>query len=294
MVVTTPLQKLRVRDCSHPSIEEKRSNAGEMSERKRFGGSRTLRQTPAAGAALLFALGATSLFAAGIVRAKSRPGGALRAQQSESQAQQNKPPAQPPATQTGQNPSEKAKQGIVASVVAGKTPAPPPETPEALLEAEELARRVPEKTKEAIMASLNASNSPTADDKLGGFHEESGVAGETVTGKWINSPDEPSPYFNPAINRDAISEETPADQQLRNTIARPEIFWHVHPAGIVTVGKFRYMWSQAPSAIDLAGAAPGAIDIVVGARDDTVYFYERSGRVLTLDLQDFMNQTGSK
>jgi hypothetical protein len=185
--------------------------------------------------------------------------------------------------------SRNSKQKISASAVSGKLPAAPQETPEELLEAEQLARRVPEKAKEAILASIKASNLPTAGDLLGGFHEESGVGGETALGAWVNSPGKPGPYFNPAIDRIATMEEIPADQNRRDEIARPKVFWHVHPAGIVKVGTLTYFWEQAPSDLDRASAAPGAINIVVGARDGTVYFYGREGPVLTLSLEDFLN-----
>lgn len=179
-------------------------------------------------------------------------------------------------------------QGISASAVAGKLPRTPQESPEELLEAEHLARRVPDKAKAAILAAIKSSNLPTSDDSLGGFHEESGVGGEAGSGGWVNSPGKPGPYYNPAINRLATMEELPANQHLRNMIAQPEVFWHVHPAGTVKVGAFTYYWEQAPSDVDRAAAAPGAINIVIGARDETVYFYSREGPILTLSLQEFL------
>lgn len=179
-------------------------------------------------------------------------------------------------------------QKISALAVSGKLPAAPQETPEELLEAEQLARRVPEMAKQAILAAIKASDSPTADDLQGGFHEESGVGGEAASGNWVNSPGKPGPYFNPAIDPVATMEEIPADQGLRNKIARPEVFWHVHPAGVVKVGHLTYFWEQAPSDVDRAAAAPGAINIVIGAGDGAVYFYHREGPVLTLSLEDFL------
>ena len=83
-------------------------------------------------------------------------------------------------------------------------------------------------------------------------------------------------------------DEIPADQKLRNRIARPEVFWHVHPAGIVKLGTLTYFWEQAPSDLDRAAAAPGAINIVIGARDQTIYFFNCEGPVLTLSLEDFL------
>ena len=187
-----------------------------------------------------------------------------------------------PQTSTG------GAQGISASAVAGKLPRAPQETPEELLQAEQLARRVPDKAKAAILAAIKSSNLPTSDDSLGGFHEESGVGGEAGSGGWVNSPGKPGPYFNPAIDRLATMEEVPDNQHLRNMIVQPEVFWHVHPAGVVKVGAFTYYWEQAPSDVDRAAAAPGAINIVIGARDQTVYFYSRKGPILTLSLQDFL------
>ncbi|HKT48621.1 MAG TPA: hypothetical protein VJP87_13945 [Candidatus Acidoferrales bacterium] len=182
----------------------------------------------------------------------------------------------------------KSKQKISASAVSGRLPAAPPETPAELLEAGQLARRVPEIVKQAILASIKASNLPTTEDLQGGFHEESGVGGEAVSGNWVNSPGKPGPYFNPAIDPVATMDEIPADQKLRNRIARPEVFWHVHPAGIVKLGTLTYFWEQAPSDLDRAAAAPGAINIVIGARDQTIYFFNCEGPVLTLSLEDFL------
>jgi hypothetical protein len=196
------------------------------------------------------------------------------------------------ASQSNSNPAPhtvtKSKQKISASAVKGIPPAAPPESPEDFLAAEQIARRVPEKAMEAILASIRASSLPTANDLQGGFHEESGVGGETASGAWIDSFGKPGPYFNPAVDRVATMEEIPADQNLRDEIAHPEVFWHIHPAGVVRVGTLTYFWEQAPSDLDRVSAAPGAINIVVGALDHTVYFYNRRGPVLTLSLEDFL------
>jgi hypothetical protein len=50
------------------------------------------------------------------------------------------------------------------------------------------------------MNSLNASNAPTADDKKGGFHEESVKWGTDASGNVVVSPSVPGAYAPPGTN----------------------------------------------------------------------------------------------
>lgn len=64
----------------------------------------------------------------------------------------------------------------------------------------------------------------------------------------------------------------------------PDGTYHVHPAGTNNGQVF----AQPPSPGDRAAAQPaGSIHIVVGARDQTVYFYDASGQKATLPLPVF-------
>lgn len=121
---------------------------------------------------------------------------------------------------------------------------------------------MPQAVKAGIMASLNASNAPTADDTKGGFHEESGVAGTDTSGKLVISPDKPGPYANPDTTTEAHTSGQPVDQNARNSIANVTVGWHIHPSGTTATHE----WNQPPSAADRSAAIPGAINIVVGAR----------------------------
>lgn len=142
---------------------------------------------------------------------------------------------------------------------------------------------MPQAVKGAIMASLNASNAPSGADKTGGFHEESGVAGTDVNRKLVISPDKPGPYANPDTTNEAHT-SGPVDQNVRNSIANVTVGWHIHPSGTTAT----HNWNQPPSAADRSSAIPGAINIVVGARNKTVYFYGSSGPVVHMKLKDFM------
>jgi len=63
-----------------------------------------------------------------------------------------------------------------------------PETAQSQVTPQSLAAQVPADAKGAIMNALNASNAPTADDKKGGFHEESVKWGTDASGNVVVSP----------------------------------------------------------------------------------------------------------
>jgi RHS repeat-associated protein len=81
--------------------------------------------------------------------------------------------------------------------------------------AQGLAAQVPSTVKAAIMGSVDASNEPTSDDKTGGFHEESGLAGTDASGNLVISPDKPGRYGNPDTTSE-LHPGPPADQDVRN------------------------------------------------------------------------------
>jgi hypothetical protein len=146
--------------------------------------------------------------------------------------------------------------------------------------AQNLASQVPSEVKAAIADSVRASNSPTEDDKKGGFHEESGIAGTNTSDKLVISPEKPGPYANPDTSSEAHTSQKPVDQNVANTIAKVTVSWHVHPSGSTAT----HTWNQPPSAGDRQGVVPGAINIVVGARNKTVYFYDSSSPPVQMDL----------
>jgi hypothetical protein len=151
-----------------------------------------------------------------------------------------------------------------------------------------LAAQIPCDVRAAIARALNDSNGPTADDKKGGFHEEYGVAGRDASGKWVISRDKPGPYANPDTTDHVSPSGKAADRSVAYSIVDPRVAFHVHPGGTTARGK---TWVQPPSDKDKAAAIPGTINIVFGARDKTVYFYNSSGVIgKPMKLKDFLGQ----
>jgi hypothetical protein len=134
---------------------------------------------------------------------------------------------------------------------------------------------------------IKDSNSPTADDKTGGFHEEYAVAGTNASGGWVVSRDKPGPYANPDTADHVSPSGKPANQEVANSIVDPRVVAHVHPSGTTAT----HSWVQGPSAADRAAALPGQINIVFGARDHKVYFYNNAGDIgKPMKLKDFLGQ----
>jgi RHS repeat-associated protein len=146
-----------------------------------------------------------------------------------------------------------------------------------------LAAQVPPAAKAAIANALNASNSPTADDKKGGFHEESVKWGTDASGNVIVSPSVPGAYAPPGTNPN--TNFTPANPQTDQNLSTVDAFAHIHPKG----GGDR-SFVQGPSAADLKFAGQSsAINLVVGAADKKVYFFNGSGVIGSpMKLKDFM------
>ena len=79
----------------------------------------------------------------------------------------------------------------------------------------------------------------------------------------------------------------PANQEVANSIVDPRVVAHVHPSGTTAT----HSWVQGPSAADRAAALPGQINIVFGARDHKVYFYNNAGDIgKPMKLKDFLGQ----
>lgn len=177
--------------------------------------------------------------------------------------------------------------------------AQPPQTPPPSPLAQSLAVRVPQSVKDAIRASVNASNSPTPDDKMGGFHEEGGMWVTTTDKKLAVLPAVPGPYAKPNEGSH-IDPELSVIPMPSDKIASFDGSWHVHPRGgviedrktkhngVITETKITEVFVQQPSPRDIAAAA-APINIIVGAQDETVYFYNSSGVVATEPLAAFFS-----
>jgi RHS repeat-associated protein len=152
---------------------------------------------------------------------------------------------------------------------------------------ESLRDQIPPDVRATMATAIKDSNSPTTDDKQGGFHEEYGVAGTNASGGWVVSRDKPGPYANPDTADHVSPSGKPANQDVANSIVNPQVNFHVHPSGTTAT----HAWAQRPSAADKAAALPGRINIVFGARDNKVYFYNNSGVIGNpMKLKDFLGQ----
>jgi hypothetical protein len=153
---------------------------------------------------------------------------------------------------------------------------------------------VPSEVRAAIMASVKASDSPTADDKKGGHHEEGGMWGIDDQGGLMVLNSKPGRAVD--MNTAAAVEIFLGDFSnpgLTKHVVTLTGAWHVHPSAVewrtsalsglhVKVREFE----QPPSDVDIAEAVCN-INIVVGARDGVVYFYDAKGVFFTEALDHF-------
>jgi hypothetical protein len=149
--------------------------------------------------------------------------------------------------------------------------------------AQQLASQVPDDVKDAIDESVKASNSPTQDDKKGGMHEEGGVWGTTTDNKTVVVPAKPGPAEKPGEKEVHIDPGNSKDPSLKDNLKSVDGAWHVHPKGH---GDVQFV--QPPSKADKDAALTTGTNIVVGAADKKVYFYNNSGGVGEMSLKDFM------
>jgi RHS repeat-associated protein len=151
-----------------------------------------------------------------------------------------------------------------------------------------LRDQIPHQARLALATLILDSNTPTADDTAGGFHEEYGVAGLNEYGDWMVSKDKPGAYRNPDVDRVARPSGQPRDQELANSMVDLRVVAHAHPGGKTAAGNF---WNQPPSDADRAAALPGVINIVFGVADKVVYFFNSSGQIGNpMTLKDFLKR----
>jgi RHS repeat-associated protein len=149
--------------------------------------------------------------------------------------------------------------------------------------------------KKAIMDSVNASNSSTADDKKGGFHEEGGQAISITTGDTVTLPAQPGKYSDPRVPGGiaTVDPSNAVNPNMKSQIESLLVTWHVHPGGTMTeiTGNTQKtsFFVQPPSDVDKKKVSLG-INIVVGAGNKQVYFYDSSRIIKQVSLKDFMNK----
>src|SRR6185437_1302207 len=134
---------------------------------------------------------------------------------------------------------------------------------------------IPMSVRENVGDSVADSNSPDADDKSGGFHEEGGLWGANDAGATVVQRAVPGKYANPdKTDRAEINLwnfKDPDHAQITSVTGS----WHVHPRGVGETGRY---FVQGPSGTDEHNRI-GTITFVVGASSGRVYFYDGS-RVL--------------
>ena len=150
---------------------------------------------------------------------------------------------------------------------------------------------VPVKVKQAIAASVKASESPNATDKVGRFHEEGGVWGLTSKGKLIVIPAKAGPTNAKCGDGASINIGDAADPSLSAYLVTVLGEWHVHPSGVQqgkNGGTCHFI--QSPSHVDIANTMGNPCNIVVGAADSIVYFYDSTGVTKKVKLQEFLKE----
>jgi RHS repeat-associated protein len=180
---------------------------------------------------------------------------------------------------------------IYAHLSAPPNPTPSQDHPTQKQTPAGLAAQVPREVKAAIAASVDASNSSSAvaGDKTGGFHEEGGIWGTDTSGKAVPVPAVAGPVSDPRADTAAhIDVANSANPSLKENLASIGGKWHVHPSGSITEDNRKYSFTQPPSKDDkTTGSFP--INIVVGARNKRVYFYNSSGVIgKPMKLKDFL------
>jgi len=162
--------------------------------------------------------------------------------------------------------------------------------------------------KQAINDSVKASDHKTASDQKGRSHEEGGSAW-TKDGKQTIAPAQPGPYKDVknqgAVTLDPNKAADPSKQKPGDVHA--DVQWHVHPSakltettnsgaqsgggttaiGTVTTATTISTFDQPPSPVDIQNAAPApTLNLVIGARDQTVYVFDGSGTTCKESLKD--------
>ena len=161
------------------------------------------------------------------------------------------------------------------------------------------ASHVSADTKAQIKTAVANTKKPTADDKKGHSHEEAGIS-YTVNGKQVQAPAQPGPYKD--VNTPGPATSDPyktADPSLAKPgDVQADVAYHTHPDATGTPTMTTNAngqtvmntpaFNQPPSSVDIQWASPApTINIVVGTRDNTVYFYTGAGTTCTESLKDF-------
>jgi len=162
---------------------------------------------------------------------------------------------------------------------------------------------------EAVTRSNNATydTSPFSalgkDEKASGGFRETGVTWTTTDGKTVVTAAPDGDYSDPRVNKTAeISLPSGVDGKAHvhpsGEIVKTESSGNQSGGGVVVFGGTTKTstanFGQKPSATDISNALPNGTNIVVGARDKTVYFYKPTGNdsgcncVAKMSLNNFL------
>ncbi len=168
----------------------------------------------------------------------------------------------------------------------------------------------PWNVRNAIVKSVEKTKIPNKNDPalagiadpVGGSHEEGGYWGKNKSGVPTAVPAHPGNYSelgDAGPGRVEINPGWAADQKIADQVIQVDGIWHVHPNGIKSaiadniygsLSMTQAYWNQPPSTCencDLDNAMEGKTNIVVGAGNNTVYFYNKSGIQATFDYKTF-------
>ena len=150
-------------------------------------------------------------------------------------------------------------------------------------------QEIPTEVKQAMAASLAASNAPASGDTKGGFHEEGGMWGTTTDGKLVILVAKAGPASVKCGDGAHLIIGDFLHPELSANLAMPLGEWHVHPSGVreATSEAKGCVFVQPPSAADIS-LAFFPINIVIGASDKIVYFYNPSGVTSKTKWKEFL------
>jgi len=141
---------------------------------------------------------------------------------------------------------------------------------------------VPCEVRYAIMDAVDASNRSNATDRRGGFHEEGGIWGVGPDGNTLISPAVPGAPWKKGNPQIFIDQYDSVDPSIKRNMADILGKYHVHPRG-----GGGWDPAQPPSKGDFANADP-MINIVAGASNGTIYFYNNEKTLNNMSFKDFM------
>jgi hypothetical protein len=142
---------------------------------------------------------------------------------------------------------------------------------------------IPEEVKKAIIAALKDSDSPNSTDSTGGLHEEGAVWGPDASGNIIVVRTLPGPTWKPGDANAVVNYEKLAKPELLSKLVDLIGKFHIHPAG-----NSQTSFLQSPSMGDKSSNFLLSVNIVVGARDRQVYFYNSGGVTGQTGLVNFL------